>query len=70
MKLKQNKLEKEFNELITQLDDAELSELYDECYPQEEEKDLEQEIIEYFSWNSDNPKRQKELLATLKGMIE
>ena len=68
-KLSQKDIKKQFMEGITQLSDMGLAELYDECYPNEE-KDYEQEVIEYFNWNSDNPERQKELLDKLNEMLE
>lgn len=68
--IKEKGIQKQFNELITQLGDEGLVELYEECYPNEIEKDYEREIIEYFDWNDDNPKRQKELLDKLKEILE
>lgn len=58
---KKESLEK-FQELITCLNQEQLEELYEEIYPSDVEKDLEQECIDYFEWVSDNPKRQKELI--------
>lgn len=63
-------LKKEFIDLISNLNQEQLEEFYEELYPSDLEKDLEQECIEYFDWNNDNVKRQKELVSILKGYFK
>jgi len=67
--MKEKKTEKEFMNLISSLNETQLEEFYEELYPSDLEKDLEQECIDYFEWNNDNPKRQKEMIKSLEQIL-
>ena len=57
-------LKKEFMQLIGDLDTTQLEEFHEELYPDDLERDLEMECIEYFDWYDNSPKRQKEIIIS------